>query len=460
VIELPSIELPLAHGLSGRADLPIPEWLFGWAAAAVLMVSFVALAALWHSPKLEGYELRSLPAKLSSFLTSTAVEVVCGAIGVLLFALVVVAGIAGVDSPGDNIAPTFIYVIFWVGLVIASAFFGNVFRPFNPWIAIGRAVGWLTRGGRIEGALPYPDWLGRWPAAAGLIAFTWLELVAPAGATPRTLAAATLVYSAVTFLGMGLFGVETWSRRGEAFSVYFELFGRIGVFERRENEIGVRPPLAGLTQLEPLPGTIAVLATMIGSTTFDGFQETGPWADIGVPIASFFRDLGAGPSIADELAAGIGLLVTIGVVGSFYLLGVAGATTAGGGYRTRGLARAFVHSLVPIAFVYVLAHYLTFLLFQGQAMWYLISDPLGKGWDLFGTVDAALDYGLIGATVTWYVQVAVVVAGHASGLILAHDRALLLYDDPREASRSQLWMLAIMIGFTSLALWLLSQGNA
>ncbi len=455
--------LVLAHGLSGRADLPIPAWLFGWAAAAVLVVSFVGLAALWHSPKLEGYELRALPQRLSRALTSMALDVLCGALGVFLLGLVLVAGFAGVDSPADNVTPTFVYVVFWVGLAIVSALFGNVLRPFNPWIAIGRAVGFLARTaghGRADPALPYPSWLGRWPAAAGLAAFTWLELVAPAGATPRNVAAAALVYSSVTFLGMGLFGVEPWARRGEAFSVYFELFSRMAVFERRGDRIGLRPPLAGLTRLERLPGTVAVLAAMIGSTTFDGFQETAPWSDIAVPVAEFFADLGASLPLADELAAGLGLLVTMSVVAGFYLLGVAGATTAGGGYGLRELAGAFVHSLVPIAFVYVLAHYLTFFLFQGQAMWYLVSDPLGKGWDLFGTADAGIDYGFMGATLTWYVQVAVVVAGHASALVLAHDRALVLYDDPRAATRSQLWMLAVMIGFTSLALWLLSQANA
>jgi hypothetical protein len=454
------MQLPLAHGLTLRADLPIPAWLFGWAAAAVLVISFVALAVLWRSPKLEGYEPRPLRPGLSRALTSKVLEVICGAIGVALLVLVLIAGFAGVNSPVDNFTPTFVYVIFWVGLVLVSVLFGNVFRAFNPWLAIGRAVGWIARGGRLEGALPYPDWLGRWPAAAGLIAFTWLELVAAGGATPRHVATAALLYTSVTFLGMGLFGVETWSRRGEAFSVYFELFSRMSVFERRGGEIFLRPPLAGLTRLEPLPGTVAVLAAMIGSTTFDGFQETGPWSDIGVEFAGFFRSLGAGTELGDDLAYGSGLILTIAIVAGFYLLGVAGATTVGGGYRVRELAQGFVHSLVPIAFVYVLAHYLTFLLFQGQAMWYLISDPLGKGWDLFGTVDAAIDFGLIGATMTWYVQVAVVVAGHACGLTLAHDRALVLYDDPRQASRSQLWMLAVMIGFTSLALWLLSQANA
>jgi hypothetical protein len=226
----------------------------------------------------------------------------------------------------------------------------------------------------------------------------------------------------------------------------------MSVLERRGREIGLRRPLAGLTRLEPAAGTVALLAVMIGSVTYDGFQETNAWSEIGPRIASGFGDIGAGPALADELASGVGLLAVIGLVGGFYLLGIAGARTVGGSFSLMGLAQSFVHSLVPIALVYVL--------FQGQAMGSLVSDPLGDGSDLFGTADFAIDYGLIGATVTWYVQVAFVVAGHVSGLALAHDRALVLYEDPHQATRSQYWMLAVMVGFTSLALWLLSQANA
>ena len=114
---------------------------------------------------------------------------------------------------------------------------------------------------------------------------------------------------------------------------------------------------------------------------------------------------------------------------------------------------------MPIAAVYVAAHYLTFLLFEGQAIKYLASDPFGQGWDLFGTASAAIDYSFLSQDGAWYLQVAFVVAGHVAALILAHDRALVLYSDPKLAVRSQYWMLAVMVGFTSLALWLLAQAG-
>lgn len=119
-----------------------------------------------------------------------------------------------------------------------------------------------------------------------------------------------------------------------------------------------------------------------------------------------------------------------------------------------------MHTLGPIALAYVSAHYLTYLLYQGQAMKFLVSSPLGRdGTDIFGTANKAIDYGVIGSTAAWYYQVAFVVVGHVAALILAHDRALVTYSKPRLAVRSQYWMLVIMIGFTTLALWLLAQSN-
>ena len=454
----------LAHGLSGRADLPIPAWLVGWAAAVVLVVSFMALAALWTSPRLEGTpSFRPLPAPLSRALTSGPADALCGLAGTFLLGVLVWAGLFGAQSTADNAVPTFVYVIFWVGLVPVSVLAGDVFRAFNPWRAIGRATSWVAgrlAGARLGSPLPYPERLGRWPAVAGLVAFAWLELIAPNGTEPRTVAAAALVYTAVTILGMGLYGVEPWLARGEAFSAYFGAFARIAPVERRGRQLGLRPPLAGLPGLEPLPGTVALLAVMIGSVTFDGFQETDAWSSIGPRLSSGFDALGAGAALADELAAGTGLAAATAIVAGFFMLGVAGARTVGGDASTRELGRLLVHTLVPIALVYAGAHYLTFLLFQGQAMGRLVSDPAGRGWNLFGTAGWEIDYGLIGATATWYVQVAFVVAGHMAALALAHDRALALYDDARQAARSQYWLLAVMVGFTSLALWLLSQANA
>jgi hypothetical protein len=454
--------ITFAHGLVARSDLPIPEWLFGWAAAMVLVVSFVALAVLWPEPKLQREHWRPLPGGVGRALASRPVEIICGAIGAALLVVLVYAGLRGTQSSTANLAPTFVYVIFWLAFVPASVLFGDVFKAFNPWRAIGRGVGWVA-GKAARGSLPaplaYPERLGHWPAAAGIFAFAVMELVAANGDQPQTVAIATLVYSALTFVAMALYGVESWITRGEAFSVYFNLFSRLSPVETRNGVVGLRRPLSGLADLEAGAGTVPLLAVMIGSVTFDGVSEAPVWTGIAPDIAGFFGDLGLSPQNALELTFLVGLIGAILLVYGFYRLGVLGAHSVGGGFSTDRLARAFVHTLVPIALAYVAAHYFTLLLFQGQAIGFLASDPLGDGSNLFGTSDSQIDYTLVGANATWYWQVGFVITGHVAGLTLAHDRALAMYDRAKLAVRSQYWMLAVMVGFTSLALWLLSQAN-
>jgi hypothetical protein len=450
-----------AHGLVGRADLPIPAWLFGWAAAVVLIVSFAGLALLWQEPKLEDRDFfRPLPEGLSFALVNTATELFAGLFGVGLLVLTLYAGLEGVQSPQANFTPTFIYVIFWVGLVPVSLLFGDVFRAFNPWRAIARGAGWLTS--RFAGPLPspfrYPDWLGRWPAVLGLFGFAWMELSYTNGSDPSALAIAALVYTAITMIAIACFGTEAWISRGEAFSVYFNLFSRISAVEVRDGRLGLRPPLSALTRLEGLPGTIPLLVVMIGTVAFDGASEGKPWVDVAPDIQDFFTSIGFSLGTALEITFTIGMLIGLALVATIYLLGIVGVRTVD--RRPFGeIARSYMHTLVPIAAAYVIAHYFSLLAYNGQAIAYLASDPLGRGSDLFGTADATIDYGVVSATAVWYVQVGVLVLGHVCGLVLAHDRALAMYEKARAATTSQYWMLAVMVAFTTGGLFLLSQAN-
>jgi hypothetical protein len=462
--------IEVAHGLVGRSDLPIPEWLFGWAAAVVLVVSFVALAVLWPEPKLSRASFRPLPG-LSRVVLSRPVDLLCGLIGVLLLALTLYAGFEGSQTPTANFASVFVYVIFWIGLVALSVLLGDVYRAFNPWRALGRTVSWVARTAArtpMPAPLSYPERLGHWPAAGGIFLFAALELAASDGDVPRTVAIAALVYSVIQFVGMALYGVEEWTERGDGFSVYFGLFARISPWSVRDGVLGARPPLAGLADFRPLAGTVPLLAVVIGSVSFDGASEAAIWTGIAPDLSDFFQDAGLTPEKALETTFLVGLVAAIAIVYGFYTLGVRGARSVGGGFSARELARAFVASLVPIALAYVAAHYLTLLLYNGQAILtlstnpfgFLASNPLGEaGTDIFGTADRSIDYGVIGATAAWYWMVGFVVVGHVAALTLAHDKALTIYSDVKLAVRSQYWMLAVMVGFTSLALWLLSQAN-
>jgi hypothetical protein len=429
--------LPLAHGLGGRTDLPLPGWLFAWGAALVLAMSFFALAALWNEPKLETARLRAL------FALPRLVEPLCGVIGVLAFAALVYFGFAGNQDADQNVLPTFVYVFFWTMLPLISAVIGDVFRPFNPWRAIGRAASWLRarrapQHRHAPARFAYPDRLGRWPAAVGLIAFGRLELVGgEQGRDPSVLATLALLYAAFQLLGMALFGTRRWSERGDAFGVYFNFFSRISPLTADKGKLSARLPLSGLTDIMPLAGTVAFVSVAIGITVFDGAERGGLWQAIA----------GADPSAT---AATIGLIASAALVAGFYRLGVAGMESSRIETPPRELSLMFAPSLVPIALGYLVAHYFSFMIFVGQALPHVIAHPLGN------SGPPPVDY-FVSGRVIWWVQVLALLAGHVAGLVVAHDKATAVWGKARAAAQSQMWMLVVMVGFTSLGLWLLSQ---
>jgi hypothetical protein len=448
----------LAHGLVGREDLPIPKWLFGWGATVVLVASFVGLAVLWPKPRLEGVKERRV-ARIPPIL-----DPLCGAIGIAAFVLIVYAGYDGSQTAAANIAEVFVFILFWVGLAVVSLLFGDVFKAFNPWRAAARAVAWAAVKVSPKGLpapMEYPAWLGRWPALVGILGFAWVELVYTGRQDPSHLATLALIYAALQFVGMSLYGIETWNRYGDGFGVYFGLFARISPLHWLRGELRVRAPLSGLTSLDIVPGTVALLCTMIGTTSFDGFSTGPAWTSLAPRLTDSLRNLGLSQSTALEGALTIGLLGCVLVICALYWLGVSGMRRENrAGLGTEVLAGRFVHTLVPIALAYVVAHYFSLLAYDGQRIAYLVSDPLGLGRDYFGTATITVNYNWISATAIWYVQVAALVGGHVAGLILAHDRALLTFKESRTATRSQYWMLAVMIAFTSLGLWLLSSANS
>jgi hypothetical protein len=467
--------LPIAHALLAREDLPIPAWLFAWGASIVLIVSFFALSAAWREPRFEQERWRPLGAGLSRLALGMPVQVLCGAIGVFLLGVSVYAGLHGTEAPDRNFALTFLFVTAWLGLPLFSVVLGDVFRAFNPWRAVGRLVGaaFTAVAGQPPAHLRYPEALGRWPAAVGLLAVVWLEVVygssggVAVGLSPHPAALAALAYSAYTLVMMALFGVERWCRTGEVFSVYFGMFGQLGIFGAKDGRLGRRLPFSAATHWATMPGSAAVVIASIATTSFDGAQE-GAFNGVVTKLFEWFVDAGIGLTASLRSAGTILMLLCFAGVGLIYLIGVRGMGTVRGAPPTRQLRSGFAHTLIPIAFAYLVAHYFSLFVFQEQAqLTYLLSDPLGTSTtDLFGTSDGFLgiatngiDFKLLSANAIWYVQVGALVVGHVIALTLAHDRATAYWGDYRQAARSQYWMLAVMVAFTCFGLYLLSAGN-
>ena len=363
----------------------------------------------------------------------------------LLLVTAIVAGFAGPTDPLSNFAPVFVLIVFWVGMAFASVLFGDVFRAFNPWRAAGRVLIRTT-------PRPYPERPRRLARrACALLVFTWIELASGWGEHPARLAAAATAYSLLTWAGDG---ASTASRRGPAaarrFSVYFNLLCRLSIFEKRGHEVGRRPLLHGLPPLERVPGTVGFVVVMIGTVTFDGLSQGALWKSLS---GGARRRLRRHDRAAARRRAGRRLLPARD--------GWAPAPSAATSRRTT-LARAFVHSLVPIAAVYVAAHYLTFLIFEGQAIRYTAVGPVRPR---AGTCSAGpatgINYGVLSQNAD------LVPAGRRSSCSATSPRSYwrTTARSPSTvrrglAVRSQYWMLGIMIGFTTMALWLLAQAGS
>lgn len=434
------------------------------------MVSFFALSAGWRRARYEGDTWQAIAPGFSRVITSLPVRLLTGAFGLFLLVVAIYAGFEGTEAPDRNVALTLLFVTAWLGFPLIGVLVGNIFPAFNPWNAVAAPVGWVWR--KVSGGPPphlaYPQKLGRWPAAVGLFLFVWLEMVygqgsgVAVGVTPEAVAQAALFYSVYTLVMTAIFGREAWFRNGEIFSVYFGMFGSLGKLEVRDGVLGKRRYLAGATTwVAGIPGSVAVVICSIATTTFDGAAE-GVFKDAIEWLIDRFDAIGFGATAAARSSSTVFMLLTVGLVALVYVVGIKGMSTVPGAPDRSTLWRSFAHSLIPIAFAYLLAHYFSLFFFQQQAQFtYLLSDPLGTGsTDLFGTVSYGINYNAISSAMVWYVQVGALVVGHVAGLILAHDRAVALWKDYRAAARSQYWMLAVMVAFTCFGLFLLSISNA
>ncbi|WP_285773115.1 hypothetical protein [Microtetraspora sp. NBRC 13810] len=432
----------LAHGIGGRQDLPIPFSAALAGAVLALLLSFAALGMLWTEPRLSGgpggrpvFALRrnAVPPAFWRWAARLA--------GLVAAAYFCVGLLFGPDHPDNPTAGVF-YALFWVGLVPLSLLFGPVWRYLNPLRTLHLlACAGLRRDPRA-GLRALPEGLGYWPAAVGLAAFVWLELVAPGRATLPVISAWLAVYALAMLAGAVVYG-SGWFDKGDAFEVYSDLIGRLAPLGRRpDGALAWRNPLDGMAGLRPAPGLTTVVIVLLGSTMYDSLSNAPVWV----------RFVQEGPLPA-PVTGTAGLFAVIGLVLLAYLGATALAGRRGGGLPG-ATAGELAHSVVPIAVGYLVAHYFTLLVLEGQRTVSLLSDPLNTGADWLGTagweVAAA---GLTPAGVA-VLQVTVIVVGHLLGTVLAHDRALALFPR-RTAVAGQVPLLLLMVVYTVTGLLLL-----
>ena len=410
----------IAHGLGGRTDLPLNGVAAILGGGIAVAVSFAAVTKLWSRPWLDPDAGRPLPRSADS----AVLRAVSRWIALLAAVFVVVVAFLGPAETNLNLAPWVLYVTFWVGLVPASALFGPVWRIVNP---LRTVHGWFPQRSR-----PLPARLGYWPAAGWLLAFVWLELVAPDRSDPRLVGAVILGYAAVNLAAAARYGTA-WFERGDGFEVYSTLIARLcPVGRRSDGRLILRNPLAGLVQERTEPGLAGVACVLIGATAFDGLTRTTYWQTV--------------PGSGTVLVASLGLVVSIAAVSALY----AGAMRAAS-REVSGLPGLFAPTLLPIALGYAIAHYFSFFLLEGQMPFLLAADPFGGG------AAPRVDYGLVSPELVAMVQINAIVLGHIASTAAAHDQALRLFP-PRLARRGQLPVVAAMVLLTCTGLLLLLSG--
>lgn len=434
------------HGIGGAKDLPIPAEYAIAGAGAALAVSFIVLALAWRHPRFDGVNGgRPAPAWLAGLVDSPAFAVVLRVLGMALF---LYTGWAAVFGPDLLVNPTFgvFYVFLWVGIVPASLAFGPFYKAVNPVRTIHLVFSRLTGGDPEKGIVALPARIGYWPAALGLFAFVWLELVYPESTYLGPVRLWIALYIAIVVLGAGIFG-SGWIDRADPFEAYSTLVGRLSFFGRRpDGTLVLRSPLNNLDGTPAWPGLVGVVAVLFGSTAFDSFKDSSYWLQY------------TQTSSMDATVLNTVMLLVFCVVVAVSFAAATMATGVGEGSARRALPDRFAHSVVPIIVGYMIAHYLSYFFEVGQQTLVLLSDPLGRGDDMLGTGDLQVNYWLsTHPTFLAVTKVLAVVTGHVLGVVSAHDRAVKLLPK-RHQLTGQLPLLFVMVFYTVGGLYLLFSG--
>jgi hypothetical protein len=431
--------IPL-HGIASRRDLPLPFSLVVIGAVLALVISFAILIFAWRQPRFERVGGRPVRG-LTVVVDNPVVTLIARALVLATYAWAGLAMMVGQDLLTNPIFG-FVFVWMWVGLVPISLLLGQFWRATNPLRTIHRGLCAVARIDPQQGLVTLPAGVGVWPAAVGLFGFGWLELVQPDRTTLAVLRLWALAWLVILILGAIVFG-QRWIGATDPFEVYASTIAQMSIWRRVGDELRLVNPLAGLNAWHAPPGATAVVAALLGSTAFDSFTNTTWWIQTVQNSAVPTVVWGTG-----------GLLAMIIIV--FVSFSLAAAWMGRYGDRPATVyPRLMVGSLLPIVLGYVVAHYATLLIVEGQRTAINFSDPLGRGWNVFGSAEMGVNSGIFNhPTAIAMTQLCAIVGGHVLGIVCAHEKSVALLP-PDRAIRGQMPLLLVMIGYTCAGLLLL-----
>lgn len=431
----------LTHAFGERYELPIPLWLFVTGGAAVVVVSFLLVLGRAGSTGPPQHEQDAVPAGHFSAIWST--------LGLLITAAVAFCGLSGLQETAENIAPLFFWVIVWIAVPLSCGLVGDWTRSVNPFAAASR----LTDRPGLRKALlaradplPWPSWLGWWPALLLFVLLVLGELVFNLTTTAPRFVGGILVGYTFGCLVLGLVFGAAWTARGEVFGALFNVWGRLGWF--RFGAPGRRGFAGGLdVPFERSVSRVLFVLLMLISINFDGLLSTQSWQDYER------RTLGADISGVHLLRTGSLLVLMVAILLIFTAFAVGSARAGRHGDRPVNALSGLLPSLVPIAFGYLVAHYLQYLVTNLQYLRPLLEHPRGPVPE-----DFVVDIAVFPTSFYWYVAVVAIVAAHVGAVVLAHRYLRGRGVDDRAALRSELPWLVAMVAYTAFSLFLIAQG--
>jgi hypothetical protein len=439
----------LAHAFGERYELPIPLYLFVIGGALVVLLSFLLVLRRTPAP--------STPVAAGDVVPAAPFRPVSGVLSILVTGLVGVVGLTGSQVTSENIAPEFFWVFVWIGIPLTCGLIGDWTRPVNPFANLGRLGD--TAGVRKlllarSRPLEWPARVGWWPSVALFVLLVLGELVFNLDSTtPAFVGGMLLVYGVLSFFLGVLFG-PSWLAHGEVFSGLFNVWGRLGWF--RNGAPGRRGFAGGLdVPFQASASRVVFVLLLLVSINFDGLLATPQWASYER------RTLGTDTTGIELLRTGSLIALVLLVLGVFAAF--AWAAARAGRFDSGPLSSLadLLPSLVPIAFGYLVAHYLQYLITNGQLLFPLLGNPGYTGWpislpypfdDTYEVSRTALPNSAY-----WYLSVVVIVAVHVVAVVIAHRHLLARAGDEDVARRSEYPWLVAMVGYTAFSLFLIAQ---